>query len=134
MRFSIRMSCLLLFCLCSSVQARVLEGAWQLVSGEYVDAEGRLVQYETLGLSAIKVLSATYFSFTAMKGDGFWASGAGHYRFENGEYSEVLQLNSFGEAEGKVYAFLARVEGDLWYTERWDGDIRVEYEVWRRLQ
>lgn len=117
-----------------TAQAGDLEGVWKLTSGEYVNGEGELVNYQSVDLKSLKLISETHFSFTSMKGDEFWASGSGTYVFSDGKYSETLQHNSFGEKPGKVYSFNSKVEGDYWYNSRWEGDKRVEYEVWQRVE
>lgn len=116
------------------VTANELPGVWQLVSGEYVDGNGELVQYRSIGLKSLKVVSATHFSFTSMKGGEFWASGSGTYELGNGTYAEKLLYNSFGEKPGTVFSFDTRLEGDVWYNSRWEDGKRVEYEVWRRVE
>ncbi|WP_340679316.1 hypothetical protein [Paraglaciecola sp.] len=110
-----------------------LEGTWQLISGEYIDAEGKTVSYASTDMQALKVLTPDHFSFTSMKGEQFWAAGTGTYEFKDGQYAESLLLNSFGEKVGASFVFQAQVEGDMWYNSRWKDEQRIEYEVWQRL-
>lgn len=124
------------FCLLSgysSAIANPLQGAWKLISGEYIDAQGQTISYVASDMQAIKVLSEQHFSFTSLKGEQFWASATGTYQFTDGQYVESLVLNSFGEKAGSQYAFAAKIEGDTWYNSRWQDGKRVEYEVWQRL-
>ena len=114
--------------------AQDLAGAWELVSGEYIDAEGELVNYGESDLQSVKILSATHFSFTSMKGRDFWAAGTGTYQLANGQYTETLQLNSFAAEPGTTFTFDTRVEDGYWYNSRWEEDKRVEYEVWRQVE
>lgn len=111
-----------------------LKGVWKLKSGEYINGEGDLISYQSLNMQSLKIISDTHFSFTSMKGDTFWASGTGSYEFEDGKYVEKLQLNSFGEKPGAIFAFDARVEGEYWYNTRWEDGKRVEYEVWQKVE
>lgn len=137
MKLNTRYSFVVLFAsmlVMSVVEANPLTGVWQLESGEYVDHEGKLVNYEDLELSAIKVISQQYFSFTSVKADKFWASGTGTYTFENGQYIETLRFNSFGEKPGAQFQFKSEVKGDKWFNARWKEGVRVEYEVWQRVE
>ena len=109
-------------------------GVWELISGEYVDEKGMLIDYKSLNLQAVKVLSDTHFSFTTMKGDVFWASGTGTYQLEHGKYTETIKLNSFGQPEGKEFNFDAKFENGHWYNTRWKDGKKVEFEVWRRIE
>ncbi|ALS98053.1 hypothetical protein [Lacimicrobium alkaliphilum] len=111
-----------------------LEGVWELVSGEYVDPKGELVDYQTMKMKSLKIISDSHFSFTSMKGDEFWASGTGKYDFKQGKYTEKLHYNSFGAEPGSEFSFDSKLEGEYWYNSRWDGDKRVEYEVWQRIE
>ncbi|MBB5213097.1 hypothetical protein [Microbulbifer hydrolyticus] len=122
------------FFLAADVRAADLEGVWELVSGEYRNEHGEMIAYDTIGLESLKILSGTHFSFTSMKADKFWASGTGTYSFVDGEYVEQLKFNSFGEKPGARFAFTAELDGSYWRNARWDGDVRVEYEVWRRVE
>ncbi|WP_051234933.1 hypothetical protein [Marinimicrobium agarilyticum] len=125
---------ILLFSVSLVSTANELEGVWELVSGEYVDSEGQLVKYNSLDLRSLKILSPTHFSFTSVKEGEFWAAGSGTYKVENGKYTEILSYNSFGQSHGSEFVFDTRVEKDFWYNSRWDGEKRVEYEVWRRVE
>ena len=124
----------LLALLCSlPLQATELNGSWQLVEGEYLDADGKMVSYQDVGMSAQKVLSEQHFSFTSMRGGKFWAAGSGSYSTKAGQYTETLALNSFGEAKGAQFSFRYKVENGVWTNSRWKEGKRVEYEVWRKL-
>ncbi|AQQ68852.1 hypothetical protein Mag101_15340 [Microbulbifer agarilyticus] len=114
--------------------AKELVGVWELVSGNYVDGSGTLVDYKDLDMQALKVISDSHFSFTSMKGGDFWASGTGTYELADGKYTETLRYNSFGQATGAQFAFTTRIEDSLWYNERWEDGKRVEYEVWQRVE
>ncbi|WP_145924339.1 hypothetical protein [Microbulbifer aggregans] len=132
MKKIVGMSCLL--SLSSLALAEDLTGVWQLVSGEYVNGSGDLVDYQDHDLQSLKVISRSHFSFTSMKGTEFWASGAGTYEVADGKYTEKLQHNSFGEEAGTLYIFDTKIEGEYWYNSRWEDGKRVEYEVWKRVE
>jgi len=109
-------------------------GTWQLVSGDYLNNEGKLVQYESLDISSIKVISATHFSFVSMSGNKFWSSGVGEYRFTESEYIESPIHTSYGVISSKEYIFTYKIEKGTWYNSRWENGKRVEYEVWKKLK
>ena len=116
-------------------------GSWQLVSGKYLDGKGKWIHYGDLKLSAIKVISANHFSFTTMKNIGtldkpkqeFWAAGTGSYTYSETDYIEYPQLNSFGVAPDKPFAFTYEIEGDKWQTQRVENGELKEQELWKKL-
>ena len=116
-------------------------GSWQLVSGKYLDGKGKWVHYGELKLTAIKVISANHFSFTTMKNIGtfdkpkqeFWAAGTGSYTFTEIDYVEYPQLNSFGVAPDKPFAFTYEIKGDEWQTKRIENGELKEQELWKKL-
>lgn len=116
-------------------------GSWQLVSGKYLDGKGKWIHYGDLKLSAIKVISASHFSFTTMKNVGtldkpkqeFWAAGTGSYTYSETDYIEYPQLNSFGVAPDKPFAFTYEIEGDKWQTQRVENGELKEQELWKKL-
>lgn len=116
-------------------------GSWQLVSGKYLDGKGKWVHYGELKLTAIKVISANHFSFTTMKNTGtidkpkqeFWAAGTGSYTFTDSDYVEYPQLNSFGVAPDKPFAFTYVIQGEEWQTKRIENGELKEQELWKKL-
>jgi len=111
----------------------LFSGTWELVSGEYIDDKGSLVSYEELDLRSLKVITKTHFSFVTMSGNTFWSSGAGTFEHTNNEYVESPLYTSFNSPVGKKYIFKYRIEGEKWFSSRWENDKRVEYEVWQRI-
>lgn len=79
------------------------DGSWELISGEYQNNKGAIIQYEDLKIDSIKVISGTHFSFVSMSGDKFWSSGAGSYRFTEKKYIESPIYTSYGATLGKEY-------------------------------
>lgn len=111
-----------------------LEGAWRLVAGEYLDAQGRQVDYASQQLEGIKVIGDGHFAFTTTQAGRFWAGGAGTFTADGTQYTEAPRMASYPLAEGGQYRFSYVLEGDTWTLERHDGGKRVEREVWHRVE
>jgi hypothetical protein len=129
--------CAFIFTSCMVVnvaRANDISGEWELVSGEYTNAKGELIDYQELNMKSLKIVTDSHFSFISMKGNEFWASGAGTYEFKDGKYTEKLGYNSFKAVPGSVFTFTSKVQGGFWYNARWEGEKRVEYEVWQRVK
>lgn len=127
------LSALMCFAYAGVCIAEDLSGTWQLMSGEYLNQSGEVINYQQAGMRAIKIYSTTHFSFTSMKSADFWAAGTGTYTQANGLYTETLLMNSFGEPVGARYEFQSELKGNCLRNERWQESVRVEYEVWCRL-
>lgn len=109
-----------------------LEGTWILMSGEYVNYEGKLVQYSDLELKSTKIIFGNHFSFVTMSGDKFWSAGSGTFRLDGNNYIEKPILNSYKSPYGKEYVFDFKIVGDTWENSRWQNGTRVEFEIWQR--
>ncbi len=124
-----------------AMDAEQLEGSWELVSGRYLDGNGKWVEYKTLGLEAIKVVADGHFSFTTVAPDkkskgktkALWAAGSGHFILDGNQYTEYPTLNSFKVPEGQGFSFQFKLVGDQWHTQRIEDGVLKEEEVWRRL-
>jgi len=108
-------------------------GTWQLKSGEYINHQGELIDYKTLGLEAQKVLSEKDFSFVTVENGKFWAAGTGSYEYTGEYYTETPLYASYTLPNKEAYKFKYTLEGDLWINERWEKNQRVEYEIWQRV-
>jgi hypothetical protein len=115
----------------SYASVQPFQGVWELVSGEYVNHEGKLIQYKELELKSVKIISGNQFSFVTMSGDKFWSAGSGTFRIQNTEYIEVPEYNSFQSPKGAEYSFNYHIDKNTWTNARWEKDVRVEYEVWQ---
>ncbi len=112
-----------------------LQGAWRLVDGEYLDEAGKLVRYDEVRMTSIKVVSDGHYSFISHAGERFWGAGAGRYRLDGGHYTEQPMSTSYPLPAGKEYRFIYRFNEDgAWELERWEEGKRVEREVWRRVE
>ncbi len=110
-----------------------LKGTWHLVSGEYINEEGIVINYQALGLSSQIVIDEKNFAFVTMKKQQFWAAGAGHYTLDKNYYYETPTKASYPLEDGGTYKFSYKVIGNKWVKERWRDAIRVEYEVWQKV-
>jgi hypothetical protein len=124
------------FCLLFSVHgySNPFIGTWQLVSGEYINGENKIVDYADADINSIKVLSVNHYSFISMSGDKFWAAGAGNYQFDAKMYSEIPIHTSYNITEGSQYTFQYQLINEFWHNSRWEKGKRVEYEIWRKLK
>ena len=129
----VRLVVVLLLFLCASSLANHFDGAWQLVKGEYVNGEGKLVDYADAKMNAIKTLSQGHYTFISMSGDKFWAAGAGSYNFTDDKYTETPIHTSYQSTAGGQYQFSYEIKGDYWHNSRFKDGKRVEYEVWQKL-
>jgi len=117
-----------------NVYSNVFIGSWQLVSGEYINEQNKLIDYADKEMSAIKVLSASHFSFISKSGEKFWAASAGSYQFDGKTYKEKPIHTSYALEKDSQYTFQYQMIGDFWHNSRWKGGKRVEYEIWRKLK
>lgn len=109
-------------------------GTWELVSGEYVNEEKKVVDYADADINSIKVLSEKHYSFISMSGSKFWAAGAGTYQFDEKTYSETPIHTSYSIIKGSQYTFQYQLIDELWHNSRWKEGKRVEYEIWQKLK
>lgn len=110
-----------------------LTGTWELVSGEFKNAEGKMLDYQQEKFVGIKVINTHHFSFISKRDGEFWAAASGPYTATDTRYTETPTIASFGEVGEDSYEFRYTLDGDNWHTERFEGDERVEYEHWQRV-
>lgn len=110
------------------------DGAWQLVSGEYVNHKGELVNYKDLQLSSIKIIAGGHFSFVTMSGDKFWSSGTGRFKATDSEYIETPIHTSYAIEKGTQYVFKYQMESDTLTSKRIENGKQVELEVWKKIE
>ncbi|MEO6060941.1 MAG: hypothetical protein ABIQ99_03275 [Thermoflexales bacterium] len=109
-------------------------GAWELVSGSYAGDDQSVTDYTEAEIKSLKVLSGSRFSFVTTAQGAFYAAGAGEYTAEDGRYAEMPQFASHASMLGQRFEFQYQLDGDTWTNTRWQGDVRVELEVWKRVQ
>ena len=118
------------------VEANPLIGTWQLVSGQYLDEKQQWVDYKSLDLASIKIISDSHFSFTTIKNvqgsKQFWAAGTGTYQLTDKYYIETPELNSFGVV-GTAFKFEYTIKQDKLFTKRLENGVLKEQEVWQRI-
>ncbi|KPC52769.1 hypothetical protein [Amantichitinum ursilacus] len=116
-------------------QASDLNGAWRLLSGEFVEENGLVTHYDEAGVSSIKLLIDGHFSFTSSSTGGFYGCATGRYEVrDGGEYIESPLLAYNPSMLERQFAFKARLDGDTWINERWENGLRVELETWQRIR
>ncbi|WP_434938497.1 hypothetical protein ACRWQN_14425 [Shewanella sp. HL-SH8] len=119
------------------VESNPLIGTWQLVSGQYLDDKQQWVDYKSLHLTSIKIISKSHFSFTTMKSvqgsKQFWAAGTGTYQLTDQFYIEKPVLNSFGVAEDVSFKFEYQLKQNQLHTKRVENGVLKETEIWRRI-
>ena len=109
-------------------------GAWELVSGSYVNENNSVINYEEAKVKSLKVLSQNRFSFTTTSKGAFYAAASGEYHLENNIYAEIPAYASHADMIGQRYEFQYQLEGDTWTNSRWKNGVRVEFEVWKRVE
>jgi len=109
-------------------------GAWELVSGSFVDENNTVINYEEAEVKSLKVLSETKFSFITSSKGAFYAAGGGDYFVENDRYAEIPSYASQPSMISQRYEFQYELEGDTWTNSRWKDGVRVEFEVWKRVK
>jgi hypothetical protein len=109
-------------------------GAWELVSGSYVDENNSVINYEEAEVKSLKVLSKNRFSFVTTSKGAFYAAASGEYHVENGIYAEIPAYASYPSMLGQRYEFQYQLEGDTWTNSRWKDGVRVEHEVWKKVE
>lgn len=109
-------------------------GAWTLVSGSYVNEDNSVINYEEAEVKSLKVLSKNRFSFTTTSKGTFYAAASGEYQVANGAYAEIPAYASHASMIGQRYEFQYQLDGDTWTNSRWKDGVRVEFEVWKRVE
>ena len=107
-----------------------LAGAWELVSGRMIDAQGKTTEYSDI--RCVKVLADGRFSFLMTHGGVFNLAAAGKYAISGNTYTETVTESSGRPAPG-TYTFTWRVEGDRWYHKGGTNGVVFD-EVWRRVR
>ena len=129
----------LLFVSCQTVSSAgsrtsPLDGAWEFVSGRYVNADGKVSEVAAPQIHSLKVLNDSHFAFVTVRDDGTLVrAAAGPFTVSGNTYSEQLEKTSFEGIRGKTYSFEWRLEGDTWHHAGTNEGVRYE-EVWRRAR
>lgn len=116
----------------ATTPSQELEGAWRLVSGEFIDEKGQRTDYVEQRVVGIKVIDNGHFAFAITQGGRFWAGGGGTCETDGKHYVESPDITSFPLIEGGKYRFSYVLEGDTWTLERFENGKRMELEVWQR--
>ncbi|MDX1280390.1 hypothetical protein [Shewanella colwelliana] len=119
-------------------RVETLDGAWSLQSGQYLDENQQWVDYQSRGLTAIKVIAGEYFSFTTMQqseaaAPTLWAAASGRLVYDGTTYTEYPTLNSFDASASFTFEYQLEVleNGQIaWHTKRIENGELKELEVW----
>ncbi|UJF23235.1 hypothetical protein [Shewanella sp. OMA3-2] len=121
----------------NQVNTHTLVGTWELISGQYLDDKQQWIDYKSLHLTSLKIISKSHFSFTTMKSvqgtKQFWAAGTGTYQLTDKFYIEKPALNSFGVAEDESFKFEYQLKQNQLHTKRIENGVLKEQEVWQRI-
>jgi hypothetical protein len=131
---------ILTFCVLSiiscSQESNPFVGSWELVSYKNIWPDTTITG-DTSTLQSIKVLSPTHFALATVNpiDSSFVHGGAGSYSYNENQYIEKIEYQTYKIMIGKSYDFTYKFEGDTWTI---DGDLE-EFnlrivEVWRRLK
>lgn len=110
-----------------------LAGAWQI--GRRMGTGGEIREMTPGPRKTVKILSGTYFQWTAMNTETkeFMGCGGGTYTFENGNYTENIEFFSRNpDRVGASLNFQGSVEGDEWLHEGMSSRGRPIKEYWIR--
>ena len=113
----------ILFSGCTAVQkekesAIPLEGTWKLLSGTLIEKGDTVVTDYTKGLSFIKIISGTHFSFTShdlnhgKDSTASFGAGAGTYTLNGDQYTEHLEYCNDRQWEGHDFSFTVTINND----------------------
>ena len=95
-----------------------LEGTWRLVTGTVIEKGDTTVTSYSDGVSMIKIINATHFSFLnhdLNKGNdstSTFAAGGGAYSLDGNMYTEFLEYCSYREWEGNTFPFTVTIKDD----------------------
>ena len=114
-----------------------MAGAWHITerAGE---GNGELVKIHQTGTrKTIKILSGTRFQWFAIDPavKGFYATGGGTYKIENGKYTENIQFFSKDNNRvGSSLKFNHKLENGRWDHSGKSSDGKPIHEIWEKIQ
>lgn len=95
-----------------------LQGTWQLISGTLIEKGDTTVTDYTKGISMIKILNDTHFSFVnhdlnhGKDSTASFSAGGGKYTLKGDQYTEYLEYCSAREWEGNEFHFTVTINND----------------------
>jgi hypothetical protein len=95
-----------------------LDGAWELIRGEYTDPDGRTTVEEYDRAFQLKLFTPTHFAYLMRNADGtFREAGAGRYTLTGDTYREVHGYQSQNHYVDYTASWRYRISGDTLYME-----------------
>ena len=95
-----------------------LEGTWKLITSTVIEKGDTTVTDYSDGVSMIKIVNATHFSFLnhdlnkGIDSTSTFSAGGGRYSLAGDEYIEKLDYCSYREWEGNTFRFTVSIRDD----------------------
>jgi hypothetical protein len=110
-------------------QKNQLQGTWKLITGTVIEKGDTTETNYGDGISMIKIINATHFSFLnhdmkkGVDSTSTFSAGGGQYSLVDDQYTEHLEYCSYREWEGNTFHFKVTINGDTLIQE---GIERIE--------
>jgi len=114
-----------------------MAGAWHITE-RTADGQGELVKIHQEGTrKTLKLLSATRFQWFAIDPavKGFYATGGGTYKVQDGKYTENIQFFSKDNNRvGSSLKFDHKLENGRWDHSGKSSDGKPVHEIWEKVK
>ena len=119
----IRLIAFIFFLGCTAVEKKAeqslpLQGTWKLISGTLIEKGDTVITDYTKGLSFIKIINDSHFSFTShdlnhgKDSTATFGAGAGTYTLNGDNYTEHLEYCIDRQWEGHDFSFKVTISND----------------------
>lgn len=102
----------------SKPSPNLIEGTWQLITGNLIEKGDTIVTDYTKKISFIKIINATHFAFLqhdlkkGQDSNAVFVSGGGRYSLSDSLYTEHLEYCSARNWEGNDFKFTISIKAD----------------------